>query len=310
MTASPLALLDHALWADARSHAMLAALPADAPERDEALRLYAHLAAAAHVWHARIAGTEPRHPVWPTLALDEAQALARASLAALRALVADDPAPLARPVTYRTSTGAECTNTVAEIVTHVALHASHHRGQLALLARRAGEAPAATDYIVFAREPATHAAEPAPAADAGEGLDIGGALPILRVADLAASVTYYVDRLGFAVEWRDGLAASVRRDRASIMLVAGDQGHAGTWLWLSTRDVDALYAEFGARGAMLRHPPTNLRWGSRECQVRDPDGHVLRFGSDLRAGEPMGEWLDGAERRWIPTDDGGWRERV
>ncbi|HEV7992872.1 MAG TPA: hypothetical protein VGP25_13660 [Gemmatimonadaceae bacterium] len=41
--------------------------------------------------------------------------------------------------------------------------------------------------------------------------------------------------------------------------------------------------------------------------VTDPDGHVLRFGADLREGEPMGEWLDGSGRRWQPTVDGGWR---
>jgi hypothetical protein len=91
------------------------------------------------------------------------------------------------------------------------------------------------------------------------------------------------------------------------MLCQGDQGHAGTWLWISASDVDAPYAEFEKRGARLRHAPTNYPWGSRECQIMDPDEHVLRFGADLRAGEQMGEWLDGAGRRWLPTPDGGWR---
>jgi hypothetical protein len=41
--------------------------------------------------------------------------------------------------------------------------------------------------------------------------------------------------------------------------------------------------------------------------VSDPDGHVLRFGADLLPGEPIGEWLDGDGRRWLPVPDGGWR---
>lgn len=135
----------------------------------------------------------------------------------------------------------------------------------------------------------------------------GGAIPILSVANLDASITYYVAQLGFALEWRSGVVASVRRDRTAIMLCQGDQGHAGTWLWISASDVDALYAEFEKRGARLRHAPTNYPWGSRECQIMDPDEHVLRFGADLRTGEPLGEWLDGAGRRWLPTPDGGWR---
>ena len=136
---------------------------------------------------------------------------------------------------------------------------------------------------------------------------LGGATPVLRVADLDASVTYYVERLGFQLQWRADPVASVGRDRASVMLCAGDQGQRGTWVWIAASDVDALYAEFGERGARLRHPPANYPWGSRECQVTDLDGHVLRFGSDLRPGEPMGVWLDGDGRRWLPRPGGGWR---
>ena len=135
----------------------------------------------------------------------------------------------------------------------------------------------------------------------------GGAIPILPVASLETSIAYYVRQLGFSLEWRSQGMASVRRDRTAIMLCEGDQGNAGTWLWISTSDVDTLYAELEARGARLRHPPANYPWGSRECQITDPDAHVLRFGADLRKGEPMGEWLDGSGRRWIPVAGGGWR---
>lgn len=135
----------------------------------------------------------------------------------------------------------------------------------------------------------------------------GGATPILRVASVDASIEYYLTKLGFALEWRSGTVASVKRDRTSLMLCEGDQGHSGTWLWISASDVDVLYAELEARGATLRHAPANYPWGSRECQIADPDGHVLRFGADLRAGEPMGDWLDGAGKRWLPLPNGGWR---
>ena len=138
-------------------------------------------------------------------------------------------------------------------------------------------------------------------------ITLGACIPILPVADLDASIVYYVERLGFELEWQAESMASVGRDRASIMLNRGEQGHAGTWLWTPVSDVDALYEELVRRGAMLRHPPTNYPWGSRECQVSDPDGHVLRFGSDLKPGEPMGVWLDPKGRRWAPEPDGGWR---
>lgn len=136
---------------------------------------------------------------------------------------------------------------------------------------------------------------------------LGGVVPILRVANIDTSIAYYTAQLGFEVQWRTDGMASVRRDRTSIMLCEGDQGHAGTWLWIAASDVDALYAELRSRGAHLRHEPANYPWGSRECQVEDVDGHVLRFGADLRDGEPIGDWLDGAGRRWLPAPSGAWR---
>lgn len=147
------ALFDHLAWADAETLAALRALPADAATHRQSLVIYAHLAAAEHVWLARLEGRTPAHPVWPTLALDEAAALAAESAAGLRAHAALDAAGLARVVAYRNSAGQEFTNTVGDILAQVALHGSYHRGQLALLARQGGGTPATTDYIVFVRGP-------------------------------------------------------------------------------------------------------------------------------------------------------------
>lgn len=133
-----------------------------------------------------------------------------------------------------------------------------------------------------------------------------GATPILRVSDFDASVAFYVDALGFTLSWQDHRFGCVRRGDAAIMLCQGSQGCSGTWLFLSVSDADALHAEFVKRGAGIRHPPTNYPWGSRELHVFDPDGHVLRFASDARPGEPLGAWLDEAGVHWLPQPDGSW----
>ena len=43
-------------------------------------------------------------------------------------------------------------------------------------------------------------------------------------------------------------------------------------------------------------------------QVEDPDGNVLRIGSDPKKDVPVGEWLDMRGRRWIKSPDGGWTQ--
>jgi catechol 2,3-dioxygenase-like lactoylglutathione lyase family enzyme len=139
-----------------------------------------------------------------------------------------------------------------------------------------------------------------------ESVQVSGVVPILRVSDFERSVAYYVDVLGFTVDWKDGRFGSVSRGRTSLMLSEGSQGCSSTWLWIGVSDADALYEELRARGALIRHPPANYPWGSREVHVFDADRHVLRFGSENRPGEPLGEWLDEEGVRWQPNADGSW----
>jgi catechol 2,3-dioxygenase-like lactoylglutathione lyase family enzyme len=104
--------------------------------------------------------------------------------------------------------------------------------------------------------------------------------PILNVADLARSVAYYVDVLGFTnADWGGTDFTCVSRDGASIYLSEGDQGHPGTWVWVGVGDVEELHAEYTQSGARILQPPENFPWAC-EMKVGDPDGHVLRFGSD------------------------------
>jgi uncharacterized glyoxalase superfamily protein PhnB len=113
------------------------------------------------------------------------------------------------------------------------------------------------------------------------------AIPILRVEDIETSLAYYVEKLGFKLDWRTPVFLSVTRDKCSLMLCQGGQGRAGTWLWTAVKDADELHEELKARGAKILQGPANYEWGSREFMVMDPDSHVLRFASEA-TGEPDG----------------------
>ena len=128
--------------------------------------------------------------------------------------------------------------------------------------------------------------------------------PILRVEDFDASVRYYVDILGFSLEWSVGRFGCVRRGSAALFLCEGSQGRSGTWVYIGVSDADALHTELADRGARIRHEPRNFPWGSRELHVFDPDGHVIRFGADAPRNAPFGAWLDEEGVTWWPQDDG------
>ncbi|MCU1261971.1 MAG: putative lactoylglutathione lyase [Bryobacterales bacterium] len=129
-------------------------------------------------------------------------------------------------------------------------------------------------------------------------LPFGGVTPVLRVRDAAASRDYYVQALGFKVNFETEDFVSISRGRCGLFLCQGDQGNAGAWVWIDGTDVNAVYEEYQTSGAKIRHAPTNYSW-ALEMQVEDLDGNILRIGSDPRAGEPDGEWLDMYGRRWL-----------
>jgi hypothetical protein len=129
---------------------------------------------------------------------------------------------------------------------------------------------------------------------------LGPAAPILKVASVTASLAHYIEVLGFRQDWRADGMASVSRDRCTLFLCEWNQGQRGTWTWIGVGDAAALHDTLAARGARIRHPPTNFPW-ALEMQVEDLDGNVLRLGSEPLAGVAYGSFLDAAGALW-PTE--------
>ena len=116
----------------------------------------------------------------------------------------------------------------------------------------------------------------------------------LLVRDVRAASQYYADKFGFVAPeiWGEGEAsfAIPQRDHQAIMLARAETGaplHANStdfgmfsaYFWV--KDVDALYEEFVANGADVTEKPTDRSYGIREIYVRDLDGHLICFGSDI-----------------------------
>ncbi|MFZ5623227.1 MAG: DinB family protein [Gemmatimonadota bacterium] len=142
-------LFAHLAWADERT---LEALQDTESPDPSWVDLFAHLLAAEHAWISRVKGETPKLPMWPSLTLKECDRLAHENRKRFQSLLHTlDARGLKRTVHYRNSAGAEFDNTVEDILLHVALHGSYHRGQIAAAMRRGGAVPLPTDYIAFVR---------------------------------------------------------------------------------------------------------------------------------------------------------------
>jgi predicted enzyme related to lactoylglutathione lyase len=104
--------------------------------------------------------------------------------------------------------------------------------------------------------------------------------PILRVEDMKRALEFYVGVLGFTrAAWSTEEFADVSSGKRGIYLCRGDQGRGAAWIWIGCEDARALHDELKARGVKIVLPPTNFDW-ALEFRAEDPDGNVLRFGSD------------------------------
>jgi catechol 2,3-dioxygenase-like lactoylglutathione lyase family enzyme len=113
------------------------------------------------------------------------------------------------------------------------------------------------------------------------------ARPVLHVADVEASLRFYVNRLGFTSPWRydeEGRAHVAQVDRLGCALILADTWpeKAGKGLIFISLNfepetqvaaLDALRAEFESKDV----PVKEGSWGYRLLVVEDLDGNQLFF---------------------------------
>jgi catechol 2,3-dioxygenase-like lactoylglutathione lyase family enzyme len=66
-----------------------------------------------------------------------------------------------------------------------------------------------------------------------------------------------------------------------------DPDRISSFLNIRVTDIDAVYAEWSARGAEFLTPPKQHAYEKR-CYIRDPDGHLIEVGQTT---DPAGDWL-------------------
>ena len=131
--------------------------------------------------------------------------------------------------------------------------------------------------------------------------------------DVERSRRFYTDVLGGTTIF-DGVPTVVALSNTWIVINTGggptddkptvtletpsDPERVSSFLNIRVKDIEAVYAEWSARGAQFLTPPKQHPYETR-CYIRDPDGHLIEVGQTT---DPEGDW---SPAHWPPSTRAG-----
>ena len=116
-------------------------------------------------------------------------------------------------------------------------------------------------------------------------MTFGSTTPILRIFDEMKAREFYVDFLGFTVDWEhrleDGLPLYMQISKDGCVLhLSEHHGDCcpGAAMRIETDELEAFQEELAAKRCKNARPGIEtMPWGSRDMSVSDPFGNRLTF---------------------------------
>jgi uncharacterized glyoxalase superfamily protein PhnB len=110
------------------------------------------------------------------------------------------------------------------------------------------------------------------------------AIPTLRVLDYKEAMSFYIDFLGFSLDWehRFGPEAPVYMQVSYkglvLHLTENERFNTGMVVFVETRGIDSFHQKLSGKQSGLYIPAVKpTPWETRQMEVEDPFGNVLRF---------------------------------
>ncbi|MEQ1760303.1 MAG: glyoxalase superfamily protein [Vicinamibacterales bacterium] len=122
-------------------------------------------------------------------------------------------------------------------------------------------------------------------------MNFGKTTPILRIFDEQKAREFYVDFLGFKIDWEHrvepGLPLYMQVSKGGCVLHLSEHHgdcSPGAAMRIETDSLEAFQAELGSRHYKYARPGIeDMPWGTKEMSVRDPFGNKLTFTAGISA---------------------------
>lgn len=117
------------------------------------------------------------------------------------------------------------------------------------------------------------------------GYLVNRSYPVLQIDDYHEAKQFYVDWLGFKIEWEwrhePGFPVYMRLLRGDLGLHITehrDDCSPGGSIYFEVDDIDSLYQEWKRKRPGWQVKPENQPWGMKEIVFQDPFKNKLSFG--------------------------------
>jgi len=115
-------------------------------------------------------------------------------------------------------------------------------------------------------------------------------VPILRIFSIEKAREFYIDYLGFQVDWEhtfeSGMPVYMQVSRGGIVFHLSEHhgdGSPGSAVFIEMAGLQEFHAELAAKNyKYLRPGILEQEWGMREVHLIDPFGNKLRFAERMR----------------------------
>lgn len=113
-------------------------------------------------------------------------------------------------------------------------------------------------------------------------------IPTLRILEYREAVEFYVDILGFTIDWEHRSAPSdpvymqISRNELFLHLSENKRFQTEVIIFVDTKGIEEFHKELTERNTTFSIPEvTKTEWQTLQMEIEDPFGNLLRFNETI-----------------------------
>lgn len=113
-------------------------------------------------------------------------------------------------------------------------------------------------------------------------------IPTFRILDYRKAMDFYIDRLGFAIDWehrfgpKEPIYMQISRNGLTLHLSENKRFETGVIVFVDCKKLTEFYVDLNSRKTKIElTKPERTSWQTMQMEIKDPFGNLLRFNETI-----------------------------